>query len=588
MEKPIGGGSHLMTPATTRRRLSLRLLAAFVCTLAAVLAVAVPARADDVTITINDQQPTGSTENGPTYDWYVMMWASVADGQSGQANAISYHVDKQTLATALGNLHVTDSGWSTEAPGENDAKLFTVTRVNDQDYWTVVINKKADNTDYTGEEVAAALSAVVSGKTGTGLDEVTEQHGHVNASTNETKTFIISQNGYVLINSSLGSKSVLDSFQTKTVNEKNEYPTVDKTQSKTSTGTFSKDDISAEIGKTVYYQLKIEVPKTANQKIEVYDVISKGLTLNMGSDDNKPVTLTSVKVNDTDVTWGTGETSPINNTYSWTDVTPTGSSAPTDGSKTYKFEIPEDVVKLIASKAVETTSGTITTHHPAYITLTYTATVNEDAVMQDPWNTNESYIKYDNYTSVHSKVTTKVFKFDLEKRIENINGELLPGVKFTLTRTEGSGESAQTLYYTSPSDSSNNTEARFVALNSGESVDAKKLTTDSNGKITFAGLAAGTYTLTETDTVSGYRGLAQPITITVDENGGISSTSLSSQSGSQIGSISNNNLIIVINQRGSVLPSTGGAGTVAFYVIGGALMAGAVVLAVSKKRASAK
>jgi len=40
----------------------------------------------------------------------------------------------------------------------------------------------------------------------------------------------------------------------------------------------------------------------------------------------------------------------------------------------------------------------------------------------------------------------------------------------------------------------------------------------------------------------------------------------------------------VINNAGTTLPSTGGMGTTVFYVVGGGLMAVAVVLLVTKKR----
>lgn len=40
----------------------------------------------------------------------------------------------------------------------------------------------------------------------------------------------------------------------------------------------------------------------------------------------------------------------------------------------------------------------------------------------------------------------------------------------------------------------------------------------------------------------------------------------------------------IVNQAGTTLPSTGGMGTTVFYVVGGGLMAVAVVLLVTKKR----
>ena len=42
----------------------------------------------------------------------------------------------------------------------------------------------------------------------------------------------------------------------------------------------------------------------------------------------------------------------------------------------------------------------------------------------------------------------------------------------------------------------------------------------------------------------------------------------------------------ITNNKGSLLPSTGGIGTTIFYIIGGILVVGAAVLLVTKKRMS--
>jgi LPXTG-motif cell wall-anchored protein len=47
-----------------------------------------------------------------------------------------------------------------------------------------------------------------------------------------------------------------------------------------------------------------------------------------------------------------------------------------------------------------------------------------------------------------------------------------------------------------------------------------------------------------------------------------------------------NSTIDVINNAGTLLPSTGGMGTTLFYVIGGLLVVAAAVLLITKKRMS--
>ena len=91
------------------------------------------------------------------------------------------------------------------------------------------------------------------------------------------------------------------------------------------------------------------------------------------------------------------------------------------------------------------------------------------------------------------------------------------------------------------------------------------------------GLAAGTYTLVETEAPSGYiKGADTDVRInkTVDETT-LSVTALST------------NAVTVINTKGAELPSTGGIGTTIFYTAGGLLVLGAVVLFIVKRRKTA-
>ena len=46
--------------------------------------------------------------------------------------------------------------------------------------------------------------------------------------------------------------------------------------------------------------------------------------------------------------------------------------------------------------------------------------------------------------------------------------------------------------------------------------------------------------------------------------------------------------MMVVNNSGTILPGTGGMGTTLFYIIGGILLLGAVVVLVSKKRVDAE
>ena len=120
-----------------------------------------------------------------------------------------------------------------------------------------------------------------------------------------------------------------------------------------------------------------------------------------------------------------------------------------------------------------------------------------------------------------------------------------------------------------------------------------EMTTGEDGKISFKDLGAGTYTLTETVTPEGFNTL-EPIDIVISFRGpevvntgdepGFWAMTWNGESieGGETGSFAQD----VINNSGSLLPSTGGIGTTIFYVVGAILVIGAGVMLVVKKRMS--
>ncbi len=126
-----------------------------------------------------------------------------------------------------------------------------------------------------------------------------------------------------------------------------------------------------------------------------------------------------------------------------------------------------------------------------------------------------------------------------------------------------------------------------------------ELTTGTDGKISFKDLGAGTYTLTETVTPDGFNTI-KPITIVIgfeapsDVTDGTEKCKWTmSWNGTPIsdvpeGGTEGTGIFAqdIINNSGSLLPSTGGIGTTIFYVVGGILVIGAGILLVAKKRMS--
>lgn len=122
-----------------------------------------------------------------------------------------------------------------------------------------------------------------------------------------------------------------------------------------------------------------------------------------------------------------------------------------------------------------------------------------------------------------------------------------------------------------------------------------ELTTGKDGKISFKDLGAGEYILTETVTPAGFNTL-EPIKITISFTPPASVTDGTEKCTWKITAdgltfTDDGNGVFatdIINQSGSLLPSTGGIGTTIFYVVGGILVVAAGILLVTKKRMSAR
>lgn len=101
--------------------------------------------------------------------------------------------------------------------------------------------------------------------------------------------------------------------------------------------------------------------------------------------------------------------------------------------------------------------------------------------------------------------------------------------------------------------------------------------TGADGKITFAGLGEGEYTLAETKVPAGYNKMEdKKFSITFNKDS--KSFEVTGNLKSLAPTIENNS--------GSTLPSTGGIGTTIFYIVGAVLVIGAAILLVTKKRMS--
>lgn len=106
------------------------------------------------------------------------------------------------------------------------------------------------------------------------------------------------------------------------------------------------------------------------------------------------------------------------------------------------------------------------------------------------------------------------------------------------------------------------------------------MTSNGTKAFTITGLEAGTYYLKETKAPNGYNRLTSPIKIEIKQK----------DDGTQQIIWNNKEVttVDVLNEKGSLLPQTGGMGTTLIYLIGGALVLGSGIVLANKKRAKAK
>lgn len=352
--------------------------------------------------------------------------------------------------------------------------------------------------------------------------------------TYSTVSFASLKLGYYLVDTTLGTLCALDTTNPDVeMYEKNQAPTNVKTVEEDSTGDYGEKN-DADIGQTVNFKSTITAQAGAENYV-FHDTMSAGLTY---------TGVTGITLNDVAV-----------DTNSYTVVT----TGLTDGCT---FEVRFTQAFCDTLKAND------------QIVISYSATLNENAVIAGDGNPNTSKVSYGD--SSNTKYTpdsqTKTYTWDVDVFKYTMDGETekaLAGATFTLSKNaDGSNPIALV-------SEGNNV---YRVAKTGETGTVTEVTTDATGKFTIKGLDADTYYLTETAAPAGYNKLAGPVTIVIGENGVVNGTTEAPQGVDEVK---------VLNQSGTELPSTGGIGTTIFYVLGGVLAVGAVALLIAKRRTRA-
>lgn len=461
---------------------------------------------------------------------------------------------------------VTESGTT----GSKNYAYTVNTATGYKDVLVDALNNPAITTSSTDEDIATAVKNI-------GINDSAEVQNFANAFTTKALTkspkldatansgklgdvtsykFTGLDAGYYLVYVT-GGKSIQSSLLTvdddnTTVSLKTEAPSIEK----------KADKETVSIGQVVKYTVTGSIPDTTGYdqyQYIIHDELSTGLDF----------------VNDAaGAALETGATT-VNVTVAFTDnsltvggTTPTTATLDTTNNRKMALDLSTWVKDNQTNKGKE-------------FTVTYYAKVNKDAVVTEK---NNAQLEYGNKpgettTTTPSEAKTPTYPLDILK-IKKGSNVKLAGAKFSL--------------YTSETDAKNGTNPIKVTGNNGNYVvDSTSTTTEFvsveniEGKdynLHVNGLAEGTYYLVETKAPDGFNKLTAPVKITITKSADADVTKWTI---SKDDTPENDKIIDIVNSTGSLLPSTGGRGAIAFAVIAALLVFGVAVSFIRDKRKEA-
>ena len=496
---------------------SIKRIIALLLTAVMTMTMSVTAFAADTGCNLTVNANGGQNLQGQTINLYKLfdVTTSQSDGKTNYAYTVN-DTYKATLATTLG----------IDETSKNEDFVKKVNALKDT---TGDVQKFAN--DFTATALTNKRSATIdSGK-------ITESKTSYKFNNLGAGYYLVYVTGGKEIQSSLVT---VEKGKDNTVNLKTTAPSIGKTADK---GTVS-------IGEVVKYTVTGSVPDTtgyAEYVYKIYDTLSDGLDF---VNDKNGATVTGNTVNVTVAFTGAGVIAA--------GTTPTTATLSGNGNRTMALDLSAWVRANQKNKGKE-------------FTVTYYAKVNKDAVVTEK---NSATLEYGNdpdntTTTKPSEAQTPTYPLDI-KKFKTGSDEKLAGAKFRL--------------YSSEVDAKANDESKAIKVSpvvaGNYVVDPASTTTEFEsvksieGKgynLHVNGLAAGTYYLVETEAPAGYNKLTAPIKVTITKTGDTEWTI------SKDGTEETDKIIDVENSTGSMLPSTGGMGTIAFTVVAALLVLGVAV-----------
>lgn len=476
----------------------------------------------------------------------MAMAMSVSVFASTQTGTLKVKVnDKNTLENQtikvykLFDLSRSGENYAYTVNSEYEDILKTVLNISKEnptsdDYYSA-LSKKTDTKEIQSFANEFTKAAVKANKAETAKKaNITKGTTEVSFDKLDYGYYLVYQTGTKEIQSSLVS---LDAAE-KEVDLKGTAPSIEKTADKT----------SVNIGDTVTYTITGTIPDTTGYDEYQYiikDTLSKGLTFDG------------------------------NTTVAITDSTGNPSEAP--GATIEGQNMTLDLSAWVRSNQ-ENKGKTFT--------VTYKAKVNENAVVTE---NNKATLTYGNdpsstTTTTPSEVKTPTYPLQIKKVDSANTDKLLAGAKFKLYKNKDDADEvndkaikvnkkADGKYVVDP----DGTTTEIVSVdNQVEGID-----TDCN--LYLNGLEAGTYYLVETEAPDGYNKVSGTIEVIITKSAttNVSEWTLTGNDGA------NGQVLTVKNSTGTILPSTGGTGTIIFSIVAGVLILGVAASFIKDRRKEA-